>query len=87
MIEVTLSWMVTRPKVSGGADCLTSVADFVLDDSASALGPAALRDSLLKQLTIHFCETVYFDVLRLTEVAQLASHNEVSRSSTSTPQQ
>jgi len=68
MIEVTLSWMVTRPKQTGGSDCLTSVTDFVLDDSASSLGPLALRDSLLKQLSTHFVETVFFDVVRLAEL-------------------
>lgn len=68
MIEVTLSWMVTRVRQAGGSDCLTSVTDFVLDDSASELGPLALRDSLLKQLSTHLVETVFFDVIRLAEI-------------------
>lgn len=68
MIEVTLSWMVTRPKQAGGSDCLTAVTDFVLDDSASSLGPLALRESLLRQLSVHFSETVFFDVVRLAEL-------------------
>jgi hypothetical protein len=67
MIEVTLSWMVTRPQKAGGAECLTSVTDFTLDDSAAALGPSALRDSLLRQLSVHLAETVFFDVVRITE--------------------
>ena len=60
MIEVTLSWMVTRPRKAGGAECLTSVTDFTLDDSA-------LRDSLLRQLSMHLAETVFFDVVRISE--------------------
>ena len=68
MIEVTLSWMVTRPKQAGGAECLTAVTDFVLDDSASSLGPSALRDSLLRQLSTHLAETVFFDVIRVAEL-------------------
>lgn len=68
MIEVTLSWMVNRPKAAGGSDCLTAVTDFVLDDSASSMGPSALRDSLLRQLSTHFAETVFYDVIRLAEL-------------------
>ena len=67
MIEVTLSWMVTRPMEAGRSECLTSVTDFTLDDSAASLGPSALRDSLLKQLSVHLAETVFFDVVRITE--------------------
>lgn len=67
MIEVTLSWMVTRPQKAGGSDCLTSVTDFTLDDSAAVLGPLALRESLLKQLSLHLAETVFFDVVRISE--------------------
>ena len=68
MIEVTLSWMVTRPRDGGGADCLTAVTDFTLDDAASSQGPSALRDSLLRQLSIKLVETVFFDVVRITEL-------------------
>lgn len=67
MIDVTLSWMVSRPKEAGGSECLTAVADFTLDDSAACLGPMALRDSLLRQLSEHFVETVFFDVVRISE--------------------
>lgn len=69
MIEVTLSWMVSRPQNSGGSECLTSVTDFTLDDSAASLGPSALRDSLLRQLSVHLAETVFFDVVRISESA------------------
>ena len=68
MIEVTLSWMVTRPKPAAGSDCLTAVTNFLLDDSPSSLGPLALRDSLLRQLSIHLAETVFFDVVRVAEL-------------------
>lgn len=68
MIEVTLSWMVMRPKPVGGSDCLTAVTNFVLDDSASSLGPLTLRDSLLRQLSIHLAETVFSDVVRVAEL-------------------
>jgi len=67
MIEVTLSWMVTRPQNAVKSECLTAVANFTLDDSAASLGPVALRDSLLKQLSVHLVETVFFDVLRISE--------------------
>lgn len=67
MIDVTLSWMVTRDKALGGSECLMSVADFTLDDSAASLGAAALKDSLLKQLSVHLAETVFFDVVRISE--------------------
>ena len=68
MIEVTLSWMVTLPKTAGGSECLTAVADFALDESASSLGPSALRDSLLRQLSLHLVETVFLDVVRISEL-------------------
>jgi len=68
MIEVTLSWMVTRRLNAGGSECLTSVTDFSLDDSAASLGPSALRDSLLRQLSVHLAETVFFDVVRISEL-------------------
>ena len=67
MIEVTLSWMVTRPKEAGGSDCLTAVTDFALDESAAAHGAFALRQSLLRQLSFHLAETVFFDVVRISE--------------------
>lgn len=67
MIEVTLSWMITRPKPAGGADCATAVTDFVLDDSASSLGRNALRDSLLRQLSLHLAETIFQEVVRVAE--------------------
>lgn len=67
MIEVTLSWMVSRPQKAGGSECLTAVTDFTSDDSAASLGPSALRHSLLKQLSFHLAETVFFDVVRISE--------------------
>lgn len=68
MIEVTLSWMVTRSKASGGSECLTAATDFALDESAASQGVSALRDSLLKQLSVHLAETVFFDVIRMSEL-------------------
>lgn len=68
MIEVTLSWTVVRPKDTGGSLSLMAATDFILDDCDSVLGQAALEDSLLKQLAIHFSETVYSDVIKIVEL-------------------
>ena len=68
MIEVTLSWMVTRPKEMGGSDCLTAVTDFALDESAASQGRTALRDSLLRQLSAHLAETIFSDVIQISEL-------------------
>jgi len=70
MIDVTLSWMVNRANGSGGSRCLTSVTDFQLDESAASSGPTALRESLLRQLSNHLVETVFFDVVRLAEALE-----------------
>lgn len=72
MIDVTLSWMVTRDKAAGGSQCLMSVTDFTLDDSAASLGSSALRDSLLKQLSEHLVETVFQDVVTISELPGLS---------------
>lgn len=68
MIEVVLSWSV-REVADGivGPD-LTAVTGFQLSVDAREAGVEALRDSLLRQLSVHFAGSVFLDVVRVAEM-------------------
>lgn len=68
MIEVVLSWSVREVIDEKVGPDLTSVADFELNVDAREAGAEALRDSLLRQLSIYLVETVFMDVVRIAEM-------------------
>lgn len=67
MIEVILSWSVREVLDGVSGPEVQAVTDFQLGVMARDSGAEALRDSLLRQLSIYLAETVFLDVVRVAE--------------------